>query len=472
MIGVLVALTGPEETDVVRRLDAPGSGTRVVRRCADVPEVLAAAVAGLGELAVLAADLPGVDRPAVMGLRTAGVDCVLVAAPEELERCAALGATEVVTSADALVDAVLARTVRARGFGEGPDGLGTDTETGTGGAPGGAQPGGRTVDVTGARSRGEPDLEPDDAGGAEVRARGRASPASVDSGPAVSDLRPPGRLVAVWGPPGAPGRTTVAVSLAAEIALLGRSALLVDADTDAPSVTQTLGLLDDSSAVAAAARHASHGRLDAPTLRALCPRVEPGMRVLTGLTRADRWRELPAAALDVLWEVAREVADVTVVDLGPGLDEAAGADQAYGPRRHQAATSALGAADVVVVVGSGEPVGMRRLVMALGQLTEAGVQPPERVVLVNRLRASAAGPAPEEAVQEALARFGGVTDAVIVPDDRPATDRALLQGRTLAEVAPTSAARLALEQLARRLAGESRPRPRARFGLLRMARSR
>ncbi|WP_447924891.1 AAA family ATPase [Georgenia muralis] len=470
MIGVLVALTGPEETDVVRRLDAPGSGTRVVRRCADVPEVLAAAVAGLGELAVLAADLPGVDRPAVMGLRAAGVECVLVAAPEELERCAALGATEVVTSADALVAAVLARTVRARGSGGGPVGLGTGT--GTGGGPGGAPPGGRTVDATGARSRDEPDVEPDDAGGAEVRTRGRASPPSVDSGPADPDLRPPGRLVAVWGPPGAPGRTTVAVSLAAEIALLGRSALLVDADTDAPSVTQTLGLLDDSSAVAAAARHASHGRLDAPTLLALCPRVEPGMRVLTGLTRADRWRELPAAALDVLWEVARDIADVTVVDLGPGLDEAAGTDQTYGPRRHQAATSALGAADVVVVVGSGEPVGMRRLVMALGQLTEAGVQPPERVVLVNRLRASAAGPAPDEAVQEALARFGGVTDAVIIPDDRPATDRALLQGRTLAEVAPTSAARLALEQVARRLAGESRSRPRARFGLLRMARSR
>ncbi|RPF25839.1 AAA family ATPase [Georgenia muralis] len=466
MIGVLVALTGPEETDVVRRLDAPGSGTRVVRRCADVPEVLAAAVAGLGELAVLAADLPGVDRPAVTGLRAAGVDCILVAAPEELERCAALGATEVVTSTDALVAAVLDRTVRGRGSGGAPDGHGT------GDAPSAAPPGGGTVHATGARARERPDPEPDGAVGTEVGTPGRASPPPVDSPLAVPDVRPPGRLVAVWGPPGAPGRTTVAVSLAAELALLGRSALLVDADTEAPSVTQTLGLLDDSSAVAAVARHASHGRLDAPTLLSLCPRVEPGMRVLTGLTRADRWRELPAAALDVLWEVAREIADVTVVDLGPGLDEAAGADQTYGPRRHQAATSALGAADVVVVVGSGEPVGMRRLVMALGQLTEAGVQPPERVVVVNRLRASAAGPAPDEAVQEALARFGGVTDAVIVPDDRPATDRALLQGRTLAEVAPSSAARLALEQLARRLAGESRPRPRARFGLLRMARSR
>ena len=470
MIGVLVALTGPEETDVVRRLDAPGSGTRVVRRCADVPEVLAAAAAGLGELAVLAADLPGVDRPTVTSLRKAGVDCVLVAAPDERERCAALGATEVVAHADleALVSSVaaLARTVRAR---RRPDGDGHRIDAGA--AARTARPDGAGEDTKVAVPRGTPDGEPD-AEEARARVSGAASVPPADNGPEDACARPPGRVVAVWGPAGAPGRTTVAVSLAAELALLGRSALLVDADTDAPSVTQTLGLLDDSSAVAAAARHASHGRLDAATLLALCPRVEPGMRVLTGLTRADRWRELPAAALDVLWEVAREISDVTVVDLGPGLDEAAGPDQGYGPRRHQAATSALAAADAVVVVGSGEPVGMRRLVMALGELTEAGVQSPERVVVVNRVRASAAGPAPHEAVQEALARFGGVTDAIVVPDDRPAADRALLQGRTLAEVAPTSAARLALEQLARRLSGESRPRTRARFGLFRMARSR
>src|SRR3954447_4820088 len=53
-----------------------------------------------------------------------------------------------------------------------------------------------------------------------------------------------GRVVAVWGPTGAPGRSTVAVALASELAQLGVSALLVDADVYGGVVAQLLGLLD------------------------------------------------------------------------------------------------------------------------------------------------------------------------------------------------------------------------------------
>ena len=42
---------------------------------------------------------------------------------------------------------------------------------------------------------------------------------------------PPRALLAVWGPKGAPGRTTVAVNLAFEAAPLVGEVLLVDADT-------------------------------------------------------------------------------------------------------------------------------------------------------------------------------------------------------------------------------------------------
>ncbi|WP_418606036.1 DEAD/DEAH box helicase [Georgenia sp. SUBG003] len=196
----------------------------------------------------------------------------------------------------------------------------------------------------------------------------------VDAGP--EDERRPGRLVVVWGPPGAPGRTTLAVTLAAELAVLAGSANLVDADTEAPSVTQVLGILDDASAVAAVARQALNGRLDPTVLRRLCPVVDGNLHVMTGLTRADRWRELPAAALEVVWDVARASAPWTVVDTGATLD--GDPDGAYGPRRHAATASALAAADVVVVVGAGEPVGMRRLVMALGELSDATCSLPAR----------------------------------------------------------------------------------------------
>ena len=79
-------------------------------------------------------------------------------------------------------------------------------------------------------------------------------------------VAPPGMVIAVWGPTGAPGRTTVAVTLAVEAALLGVETLLVDADTYGGSVAQALGLLDEAPGLAAAARAANSGRRTAPPL--------------------------------------------------------------------------------------------------------------------------------------------------------------------------------------------------------------
>ena len=127
-----------------------------------------------------------------------------------------------------------------------------------------------------------------------------------------------------------------------------------------------------------------------------------------------------------------------------------------GPRRNGATLSALDAADIVLAVGAAEPVGIQRLVQGLGELAGSATHP--RVV-VNRIRASAAGPRPERAVTEALARYAGVSDAVLVPDDRDALDRAMLEGVTLRAAAPASPARVALQDLAEELAGHASPAP-------------
>ena len=398
--GVLLALGGPGEAELVSLLDAPGTGLQVVRRCADVPEVLAAGLAGLGSVAVLDGDLPGLDRPVLQQLAAAGVRTVLVAAAPDAERCRALGATAVAP------------------------------------AQAGAAEWARLV---GEIARSEVPQEPV-----------VAPPDPAPDGPPRT-----GRIAVVWGPRGSPGRTTVAVNLAHELAQRAE-VLLVDADTEAPSVTQVLGVLDETAGLAAAARLAGDGRLDTERLGRHTRRLPGGPRLLTGLTRADRWRELPAASLDVVWERARELAEWTVVDVAAGIEEPAGTfTSGMAPRRHQAALSALSAADVVVVVGAAEPVGMHRLVMALQELTEARICAPsaERVVVVNRVRGSATGAGAEEAVLESLARFAGVADPVLVPDDRLALDRAVLRGATLAEVAPGSRARAAVRRLAERLTG-------------------
>jgi MinD-like ATPase involved in chromosome partitioning or flagellar assembly len=247
----------------------------------------------------------------------------------------------------------------------------------------------------------------------------------------------------------------VAVNLAAELAEHGRRAhattLLVDADTYGGTVAQALGLLDEAPGIAAAARAAGTGRLDASGLAALTPLLECGLRVLTGISRPDRWPELPAASLELVWRVARDLAAWTVVDCGFAVeqDEALSYDT-RAPRRNAATLSALADADVVVVVGAGDPIGLQRLVRALVDLGELGLGA-ERRVVVNRVRASASGARPRDAVREALRRYAGVTDARVVADDQVSCDGALLHARTLAEHAPSSPVRRALADLAAEL---------------------
>jgi Flp pilus assembly CpaE family ATPase len=118
-------------------------------------------------------------------------------------------------------------------------------------------------------------------------------------------------------------------------------------------------------------------------------------------------------------------------------------------------------ADVVVAVGSGDPVGLQRLVRGLVDLTE--LRPDlAPVVVVNRVRGSAVGGNAESRIRDSLARYAGVGDLVVVPDDRPALDAAMLAGRTLSESAPASPARQALAGLARQLAGRAPGARRAR----------
>lgn len=427
---VVCAVRGPAETVVVRALDLAPELT-VTRRCADLAELLAAGAAGLGVVAVLSADLPGVDREAVHHLHGSGVWVLALAGGDwPTERLARLGVDGVVPAqeaAAAVVPAVgallerAARGARPGGAGSGASGAGTVGTTGD--------------RVSSGRTR---DRAPD---GATARPGG--------GGVSTAPARPTGTVVAVWGPTGAPGRTTLAVALAAELAAAATDgALLVDADTYGGAVAPVLGLLDEAPGIAAACRAAAAGRLDPVSLAALTPQLDSGLRVLTGIGRAERWPEVPAASLEAVWATARRLAGWTVVDTGFCLerDEVLSYDT-RAPHRNAATLSALAEADVVVVVGTGDPIGLQRLVRALGDLTDAGVGA-ERRVVVNRVRASASGPRPAEAIRDALARYAGVGRVHVVPQDTAACDGALLAARTLLEHAPASPARRAVAELA------------------------
>ena len=466
---LLTAVPGPEEAQLVAHLGGV-PGVAVVRRCADLGELLSASAAGHGRAALVSADLHRLDRDALARLASAGTAVVGVLPPAALApltagaaaaRLTALGIRHQVDAdapgRDVAAAAIAAVTDLAAASGAEDDDPvtspweGQRTAARASASPFSPAPGATSAPATAPAAA--PVVTP-------VVAAAVPRPSS---GPEAT----PGRVVAVWGAPGAPGRTSVATNLAAELALLGQRVLLVDADTWSSSTAQVLGLLDESAGVAAACRAAAAGTLTPARLLELAPAVLPGLAVLTGLPRAERWHELGAAALEELWAACRATAAWTVVDVAHPLeqDEELVLDTAA-PRRNAATTTALAAADLVLVVGQADPVGLQRLVRALGDLSEAQPRAAQRRrVVVTRVRASAVGREPAAQVAEALARYAGVVDAVLVPDDRPACDAALLGGRTLAEAAPGSPARAALAALAGQLvagAAGAPARPRRR----------
>ena len=143
--------------------------------------------------------------------------------------------------------------------------------------------------------------------------------------------------------------------------------------------------------------------------------------------------------------------DVVIVDVGFALedDEELSYDT-RAPRRNATTLITLESAEQVVVVGSGDPVGLQRLVRASQDL--GGIPSGRPLVVVNRVRASAVGADPQARIVEALGRFAGMEDLHLVPEDRETLDRLLLQGRVLAEGAPRSPAREAIRALAARVA--------------------
>lgn len=265
------------------------------------------------------------------------------------------------------------------------------------------------------------------------------------------EQRPRGHLLAVWGPAGAPGRTTAAIGLATELAARGRRVAIVDADSHAASIAPALGLLDEAPGFAAAARLVRTGSLTVDELDRVAQIVEStagSVRVLTGITRAGRWPELGAERVAGVLEACRDWVDWTVVDVAASLerDEEISSD-VFGPRRNAATIAALRAADRVVAVAGGDPVGMTRLLRAYPDLVD--VVPSDRIaVVVNKVRAGASGLAPETGVAQTLQRFGGIAPTAQWPLDQSAADAALLSARPLVDVAGRSRLRRAMQATA------------------------
>jgi len=255
-----------------------------------------------------------------------------------------------------------------------------------------------------------------------------------------------GKIIAVWGTHGAPGRSTLALALAAYLNEQG-STILVDCDINAPAQVQLLGLPEDSSGLASAARLATHGELDSTRLVQTLLSAKADLQVLTGLGRSGRWRELPVASMNKVWEVCRHTAEYTVVDLSGGLEEERVEDFAMEPDHDAVAAALLEQADLTLIVGAADPVGIRRLIQLLNSNRKA-VGGRSQVV-VNRVRSSTAGADPNTAIGSVLARYTSASDIVYVPADYRLFDKALMQAQPVAVVESRSAAAKSIAKLAK-----------------------
>ena len=255
-----------------------------------------------------------------------------------------------------------------------------------------------------------------------------------------------GKIIAVWGTHGAPGRSTLALALAAYLNEQG-STILVDCDINAPAQVQLLGLPEDSSGLASAARLATHGELDSTRLVQTLLSAKADLQVLTGLGRSGRWRELPVASMNKVWEVCRHTAEYTVVDLSGGLEEERVEDFAMEPDHDAVAAALLEQADLTLIVGAADPVGIRRLIQLLNSSRQA-VGGRSQVV-VNRVRSSTAGADPNTAIGSVLARYTSASDIVYVPADYRLFDKALMQAQPVAVVESRSAAAKSIAKLAK-----------------------
>jgi MinD-like ATPase involved in chromosome partitioning or flagellar assembly len=362
LCALLLAGGAPWEAQVLAALGQ--AGVIVVKRCVDVPDLMASAVSSGAGVAVVEGTLPHLDAEAVMHLLRYDVRVLGIGDPALGERLGRLGVVETTESVPSEVVAAV-RRVAAR------------------------------------------DVVPDP----ELRT------------PGDGDGPPPdrGRVVAVWGPTGAPGRTTVAVSLAAELATT-RPTVLVDADPYGGTVAQALGVLDETSGLLAAARMANVGTLDAAGFARSCRRVGDRLDVLTGLPRADRRVEVRPGVLDSVLAVAAGSGEV-VVDCGFCLEDA--------DSRDRMTVDTLDVADEVVVVGSAEPSGLARLARGLVDLQDVAGASPIHVV-VNRMRPTLGWR--EQDIVGMIEGYARPVGVHFLPDDRPAMDRSTVAGRTLAEL--------------------------------------
>lgn len=267
------------------------------------------------------------------------------------------------------------------------------------------------------------------------------------------------RVVTVWGPTGAPGRTTVAVNLAAAALSRGDRVVLIDADTYGGAVAIRCGVFDEAPGIARACRLAGSGNLTSEELTSLAREVSvagKSLHVVTGILSASRWPEISRERLEKVIACARATYDTVIVDVGFSLetDEEVSSDM-LAPRRNGATLAALRASTDIVAVSAADSVGLARFIRLWSDV--CAMNPDARIsVAVNRVVALKDGLSATENIASSFSRFAGIRDVVLIPEATELVARADARGVPALGIDTHSRFAAAIKELAHRAVGLER----------------
>lgn len=426
-----VLSTGRLHTDHVTALERLHTAVTVDRRCADLAELIAAAQTTRADAALVIGSTEQLTAAVLTRLRDQGLSVVVVSdVAAERTRLTALG---VVSFDDEAHPDQLAQALAEQ---QPANSSGSEEHPGDSPHQDGFT---HLMETNGLLD----DADPEDVAPTLM---GEEQP------PSANGLA---GMTAVWGAAGSPGRTTVAVNMAAELALSGARTMLIDADTYASAVAVHLGLMQESAGLAQACRAADLGRLDPAALAAAATTVMLGtsrLAVLTGLPQSDRWTEVRAPALELVLAQVRADYDHIIVDTAPWIehdDELALDSSGTAAQRNGATRTVLSHADTVLAVGGSDPVGFSRLIKAVQELAESLPQAPDPQVIVSQLRKEVIGRSPRRQLSDAWAQLGYAGSIrSFLPWDQQACDLALRAGEVLAESSRSSPLRRQIASLA------------------------
>lgn len=242
-----------------------------------------------------------------------------------------------------------------------------------------------------------------------------------------------GLVVAVWGPPGSPGTTSLAITLAGLLSELSAQVVLIDGDTYSSSVAQNLNLSQTGSGLLAACRMARVETVEATALRS-CMVEYTGRRsrfqVMTGLLAPEKFADIDLLALRRVFEVLRREGYVIVIDLAGPLEQFPH-EVIGGPLRNGIQRVVLENADHIVAVTRPTATHTTRFLRQWPLLSSLAPQATTRVLMNAVLKGESA--AANEATY-ALWTHAGIDEVVSLPNDRSSFVRADSDGVTIGDL--------------------------------------